>query len=142
MNLEKLRGIPVYGDTAYRNGACPLEDAELVTFVNQVRINYPQIARVMLHIKNEGKRHAAQVLNERKKGGLKKGATDIILPLGSGFIMELKRADHTLSVIEPEQIEYLDTAREFGAFACVCLGWLPAMEALEKWAWGADIKLR
>lgn len=123
-------GIKVYGDKSFR-GKCAPEDAELITFFNQLRSRYPDIFKIALHIKNEGKRTHQQVNTERAKGALKSGASDIVIP--TGFICELKRRDHTKSRIEDGQPEFMTAAQQHGAFVCIALGWESAFEALEDW---------
>lgn len=122
--------IKVFGDTTYRDKQCPKEDAELITFFNELRRRSPTLSAIALHIKNEGKRTAEQAARERAKGALKTGATDIVL---MGFICELKRVDHTLSRLEQPQARYLTAAQECGGFACIALGYMAAFEALEAW---------
>lgn len=125
-------GITVYGDLKFR-GECPKEDAELITFFNELRRRSPMLASVALHIKNEGKRTGAQAMAERAKGALKTGATDIVIPGRVSFICELKRLDHTKSRIELPQLHYMKNAQQAGAFTCVALGYLSALCALEHW---------
>lgn len=128
-----LEGIKVYGDLDYRNKKCPSEDAELETFVNQIRKLYPDFARVMIHVPNEGKRKGYEVENLKKKGALNFGASDIIIIGKQSFVMEMKRMDHTLSKWQPGQMAYLKAAKELDSFACVCLGWEAAMMAFNDW---------
>lgn len=124
--------LKVYGNQSFR-GDCPKEDAELSTFVNQVRKKYPDTyGAVMVHIKNEGKRTAIQAKVDRMHGQTK-GASDINIPGSRSFILEMKRKDHTKSGWETGQQEYLKAAHDLGAFVCVALGWEAAFEALEDW---------
>lgn len=133
--LKRLRdaGVRIYGDLEYRNPNCPLEDAELETFVNQLRKKHPKLATLFIHIPNEGKRNFDEVQILRRKGALNKGAVDEIIPADVSFVGELKRQDHTESVISDEQITYLITAHEAGSFAFVALGWEHNWRALEDW---------
>jgi len=124
--------LPVYGDTEYRNKKCPVESAEQITFFNTLRRDYPELGRIAIHPRNEGKRTANQA-QRQKAEGLTPGASDIIIPVHYPFICELKRQDHTLCGWEPGQIEYLETAHKQGAFVCVALGYKAAMEALTVW---------
>ena len=126
--------IKVYGDTSFRNKKCPVEDAELVTFINQIKKLYPNsFGRLILHIPNEGKRKVHEVANLKKKGALNTGASDIIIPGNPSLVMEMKRQDHTLSDWQPGQIEYLEESKRVGCFVCVCLGWEAAMMAFNDW---------
>lgn len=61
------------------------------------------------------------------------GASDIIIPGSPTFVCELKRKDHTLCKWQPNQQEYLQAAKDNGAFVCVALGWEGAMEAYRVW---------
>lgn len=127
-------GIKLYGDKDFRDKKCPVEDAELVTFINQVKKLYPEsFGRLVLHIPNEGKRKAHEVSNLKKKGALNKGASDIIIPGNPALVIEMKRKDHTLSEWEEGQIDYLYAGKEAGCFVCVALGWEAAMMAFNDW---------
>lgn len=126
--------LKVYGDKTYRDKKCHVEDAELVTFINQLRKMYPDsFGRLVLHIPNEGKRKAHEVSNLKKKGALSSGASDIVLPGNPAFVMEMKRKDHTLSDWQQGQIDYLYASKEAGCFVCVALGWEAAMMAFNDW---------
>ena len=124
--------LPVYGSQEYRNKKCPVESAEQITFFNTLRRNYPELGRIAIHPRNEGKRTANQA-QRQKAEGMTAGAADIIIPGSPAFVCELKRTDHTLSAWEPDQLEYLATAQTMGAFVCVALGHKAALEALEIW---------
>lgn len=120
--------IPVYGDLSFR-GKCPSESAEQITFFNQLP---PDLRAVAIHPRNEGKRTAQQA-QRHKAEGMTKGAADIIILGAVPFVCELKRQDHTKSRIEPEQVSFLEAAKEAGCFVCVALGWQGAMLALDEW---------
>lgn len=124
--------LPVYGDQDYRNKKCPVESAEQITFFNTLRRDYPEIGRIAIHPRNEGKRTMQQV-QRQKAEGMTPGASDIIIPTLKPFICELKRLDHTLCHWEPDQLEYMETAHKHGAFVCVALGHKAALEALQVW---------
>lgn len=124
-------GITVFGDKDYR-GDCPLEDADLITFFNQLRKKYPHLADVALHIKNEGKRNVRQIQRDRAKGALNSGASDIVIVGSTSLVCELKRKDHTKSTITAEQVTFLNNAENSGAFVCIALGWEAAIEAVDQ----------
>lgn len=128
-----VAGVPIYGSLEYRNKHCALEDAELETFVNQLREKHPKLATLFVHIPNEGERTMDEVQILKRKGALNKGAVDELIPADISFVGELKREDHTLSDIYDEQINYLITAHQLGAFAFVALGWRANWQALEDW---------
>lgn len=121
--------IPVYGDTTYR-GPCPTETAEQATFFNQLP---PELKRIALHIRNEGKRSHEQHNKMKAEGGFVSGASDVIIPGRVTFVCEMKRLDHTKSKWQPGQIDYLEAAHGAGAWVCVALGWEAAMEAVREW---------
>ena len=124
--------IKVYGDLSYREKKCPRESAEQITFFNWLRREYPDIAKVATHIRNEGVRTHAQTAKQRAEG-MKTGASDIMIPASPAFVCELKRVDHTQSKWQDGQQEYLLAASALGAFTCVALGHVAAIEAFEAW---------
>ena len=113
--------IPVYGDQTYR-GTCPTENVEQVTFFARIRRKYPDTwGRIALHPRNEGKRTHFQSAHQKAEG-MTSGACDIVIPGSPAFVCELKRRDHTQSVWQKDQEQYLRTAQQLGSFACVALG--------------------
>ena len=123
--------LPVYGDVDYR-GKCPPESAEQVTFFAEIRRKYPDIGKIAIHPRNEGKRTHYQT-NMHKAEGMTTGASDIIIPGSPSFVCELKRKDHTKSAWQNGQIEYLSVSKDQGSFVCIALGYEAAFTALEKW---------
>ena len=127
--------IKVYGNTNFR-GDCPLEDAELMTFFNQLRIKYPDIAKVATHPDNEGlilgAAHNAHI-KQKAKGAIRNGAADIIICGSPTFVCEMKRQDHTKSKWQDGQLDFLQTSQRLGAFVCVALGYESALQALNDW---------
>ena len=121
--------IKVFGDTKYRNKKCPPESTEQVTLFGWLRLNGYTTA---IHPRNEGKRSYGQV-NRQKAEGMTKGASDVIIPGNPAFVCELKRKDHTLCKLDPEQITYLEQCQKDGCFTCVALGHEAAIEAIKKW---------
>ena len=124
--------LPVYGDMDYRNKKCPTETAEQVTFFNVLRREYPELGKIALHIRNEGKRTVQQAMRQKAEG-MVTGASDIVIPGYPAFVCELKRADHTQSRWQDGQIEYLESCKNNGAFVCVAFGYKAALEALKEW---------
>lgn len=105
------------------------ERAEQITFFNQLRLQYPELAKIAIHPRNEGKRTYAQAAREKREG-MTRGAADIIIPGRLSFVCELKTKKGRLS---KSQEDYLLAAQAAGAFACVAVGAKAAMHALEKW---------
>lgn len=122
----------VCGNQSYR-GRCPVELAEQITFFQWLAAQHPKLHRIAVHPRNEGKRTFKQASQQRLEGALTKGASDIIIPGRQSFVCEMKRQDHTLSRWEPGQLEYLEAAKNAGAFVCVALGWEAAKEAVQDW---------
>lgn len=136
MNLQQLRnaGIQVYGDTGYRNPACPLEDAELITFMNWLDREYPRFPA--LHVKNEKKRRGkdfAELAAERKKRSIVKGWPDVTIAGFPTLFIEMKRTDHTLCALEEGQLPFLQKAAEADCWAVVALGYVAAQAAVIDW---------
>lgn len=132
MNLTKIPPqIPVFGDTSLR-GACPLEVAEQISFLCLLNSEFPELAEIAVHIRNEGKRTKRQGA-QQKVEGMNTGASDIIIPCNPPMLIELKRRDHTKSSSSDKQLKYLIDSHAQGAFACYALGAIGAIEAVRKW---------
>ena len=123
--------IKVFGDLSFR-GNCPPESAEQITFFNTLRRDFPELGRIAIHPRNEGKRTVQQT-QRQKAEGMTPGAADIIIPSNPAFVCELKRKDHTKCAWQPNQLDYLQAAIDAGAFVCVALGHEAALEALDEW---------
>ena len=122
--------ISVFGSQDYR-GECPQELAEQITFFQWLRLQHPELHRIAVHPRNEGKRTYHQARMQRLEGSLNTGASDVIIPAGRAFVCEIKRQDHTKSRWQKGQLEYLEAAHNAGAFVCVALGHEAAKEAVE-----------
>lgn len=132
MNLKQIPDyIQVFGDVNYR-GDCATETAELIGFFRQLEKDYPSLASIATHIRNEGKRTKFQG-HKQQQEGMNTGASDIIIPCSPPIVIELKRRNHALSAISAKQVSYLSSAHRYGAFACVALGAIGAMEAVKAW---------
>ena len=127
--------LKTYGDTSYR-GDCPLEDAELMTFFNELRLRYPKLAQVAIHPDNEGlvlgTGHHHHII-QKAKGAIRNGAADIIIVGSPTFVCEMKRKNHVKSRWQDGQLEFLEASQKQGAFACVALGYEAALLAVEDW---------
>lgn len=122
--------LNVFGDRDYR-GECPQELAEQITFFQWLRLQHPELHRIAVHPRNEGKRSYQQARMQRLEGSLNTGASDVIIPAGRAFVCEIKRRDHTKSRWQKGQLEYLKAAHGQGAFVCVALGHEAAKEAVQ-----------
>jgi len=132
MNLNKIPPqIPVFGDTTFR-GSCPLETPEQISFLCLLKAEFPEFAKIAVHIRNEGKRSKRQG-HQQKQEGMNTGASDIIIPCCPPILIELKRRDHTKSSSSDKQLKYLVDSHAQGAFACYALGAIGAIEAVRAW---------
>lgn len=136
MNIPQLyaANIQVYGDTGYRNPAAPLEDAELITFMNWLDREYPQFPA--LHVKNEKKRQGkgfTELAAERKKRSIVKGWPDVTIAGFPTLFIEMKRTDHTLSSVDAAQLAFLQRASNVDCWAVVALGHVGAQAAFMDW---------
>jgi len=121
--------IKVFGDKSFR-GPCPTEASEQAAVVGKVRREYPETwGKLLIHVQNEGKRRPGQAMFAKAQG-LTKGAADLIIPAAPTFVCEMKRQDHTKSRWQDGQEDYLIASMEAGAFVCIALGAVAAIEAL------------
>lgn len=124
--------IPTYGNPEYR-GKCPKETAEQVTCINWVKAQYPQTyGKLIFHPKLDGKKSFQQIAKEKMEGVIA-GVPDIVVPARVTGLFEIKRKDPTQSKWQAGQQPYLLTAKEQGAWVCVCLGHEAFMEAFKEW---------
>ena len=129
--------IPLWGDPTFR-GPCAKENADQVTMFAFIRSQYPKTWGVLaFHPRNEGVRTIGQA-KWQKAEGMTAGAVDVIIPASVPLVMEIKRKDHTKSSWQPGQVDYLRAAQVAGAYACICLGYEAAIEAI-RW-WDAETK--
>ena len=133
MNLTQItkHKIPIYGDLEFR-GKCATETADQISFLSLLRREFPDLAKIAVHIRNEGKRTKRQGA-QHKMEGMNTGASDIVIPCEPPILIELKRRDHTLSSTSKSQLKYLVNSKKLGAFACYALGAAGAMEAVREW---------
>lgn len=137
MIVKAYPGVPLYGDSKYRNKQCPSEDLEQITFINTIKSTHQETyGKIILHIENEGQLRNGQfhsIMKRKAKGSLNKGASDILIPGNPCFVLELKKQDRTQSDITQEQLDYLYAAKEAGSFVCIALGHEAAMNAFNDW---------
>jgi hypothetical protein len=126
--------LKVYGDLSFRlpRNQLPSEIDEQITVFNNLRRDYPQLAKIAMHVRNEGKKTPQAVMREKAEG-MVSGAADIVIPARQTFVCELKKRDHTKSHWQPLQLEYLEACHHAGAFVCVALGYEAALEAIAEW---------
>tara|TARA_R110000803_G_scaffold120836_4_gene188941 strand:+ start:3382 stop:3765 length:384 start_codon:yes stop_codon:yes gene_type:complete len=121
--------IRFYGEQV--KGKQASESAEMVTFFNQLKKLYPEVAKAGTHIRNEGKRTHAQT-QKQKAEGMVAGASDIFIHGCPSFACEMKSLSKS-SKISDKQIAFLDAVDALGAFACVAYGYKAALLAVEDW---------
>lgn len=132
MSAAKKAGIPIYG-APLEYGKCLLETHEQASFFNRLRSEYPDTwGRLGIHVRNEGKRTHWEIRKIKAEGGFIAGSPDIVIPGVPPFLCEMK-ARSKASKTTDEQIAYLQTAREQGAFACFAYGAEAAWQAFEEW---------
>lgn len=123
--------LKVYGDISFR-GDCSKEEIEQITFFNQLKKIYPDIAELATHVQNEGVKSKQKAARDARSG-LNQGMADIIIIGVPPCLIEMKRQDHTKSKWQKNQKKKLLLAQDLGAFACVALGYKAALEAVEDW---------
>ena len=123
--------LKVYGDLKFR-GKCPKEEIEQITFFNQLKRLYPDVAELATHTNNEGRKSIGKAIKDARNG-LNQGIADIIIIDRLPCLIEMKRQNHTLSKWQDNQERKLILAQEKGALACVALGYKAALEAVEEW---------
>lgn len=131
--LRKLDDrIAIYGCKKHRSKNPPSEDAEQMTIFNELRVNYPDVAAVATHVKNEGKKTHAEVKKDYQMG-LLAGFSDIVIAGNPTMFCELKKEDITKSKISEQQEDFLIRAQKRGSFAFVALGHKGFLEGLRAW---------
>jgi hypothetical protein len=131
--LSKLdKSIKIYGDQSVRMKKPPTENAEQITIFNTLRRDYPELARLATHIKNEGKKTIGEAQKDAQMG-LNAGFSDIVIIGTPTFLCELKKCDPTKSKISIDQETFLINSQDAGAFACVALGHKGFIEAFTEW---------
>lgn len=128
-DLEKF-DIPLFGDTAFKDD-CPEEVAEMIKFFQLLRAYDPDLADIAFHVRNEGKKTRFAGFKQKQEGMLT-GAADIAIMCCPPIAIEMKRKNHRLSKLSGEQLKFLVKSRRSGAFSCVALGALAAMEAVKR----------
>lgn len=109
----------------------PSESMEQITFFNQLRKNYPELSKIAIHIKNEGKKSIGEAMKDKAEG-LVSGAPDIMIPGSPTLMIEMKKQSKSARVSQ-NQKDYMNNAVKNGAMCFVCYGWEMAWVALEKW---------
>ena len=112
-------------------GDCPSEGAEMITFFQVLRRDYPEIAKLATHVRNEGVRTMYQA-QKHKSEGMLKGFADIVIIGSPAFVCEMKTKSKN-SKLTKEQENFLIEADKAGAFACVAHGYEAALEAVREW---------
>lgn len=109
----------------------PSESTEQITFFNQLRKHYPEIAKGAFHVKNEGKKTYATAMKDKAEG-LLSGVVDIIIMGETMLYIEMKKVSKRAKATS-SQVEFLNLASDLGHDAYLCYGWEMAWVALETW---------
>jgi len=125
------KSIHVEGDLTFR-GECPTEAAEQITFFSAIKLTHPKLAKIAVHIRNEGQRNHQQT-SRYKSEGMNVGASDIIIPCNPTIVIELKRRDHTKCRLSTDQEQYLIDCQAMGSKTCIALGWEAAINFINKY---------
>ena len=121
--------IKIYGQTDSKNH--PSEMNEMITFFNVLKRDYPHLARIATHIKNEGKRDYRAASYE-KMSGMVKGFADIIIVGCPPFICEMKSRNKGAKLSDYQK-RFLEDADKTNAFVCIAYGYEAALEAMREW---------
>lgn len=112
-------------------GKQPKESAEMITFFNVLRDDYPELAIIATHIKNEGIRNTNEITKDKAEG-LVCGFPDIVILGNPAFCCEMKSKSKS-SKVSKTQKEVLNAAVKNGSFACVAYGYEAAIDAVIEW---------
>lgn len=97
--------ITVYGGDYY--GQCNSEDADLISFMSWLRLNYPHLKDIAYHIPNESMKPVQGRVMDKKKGVLD-GAPDVCIALTPAIYIELKRKCKKLSLSGAKQRQHFE----------------------------------
>lgn len=107
-----------------------LEQAALMT---EIRLRYPDAAKLLYHVPNGGHRHK-QVAVKLKDQGVKAGVPDLVLPMARGgwfgLYIEFKAKPPFDAAVSSSQDAYLQALTAQGYLAVVCRGSIDALEAI------------
>ena len=124
----------------YINGVrmLPTEEEEQIWLFSWAALNlgrWPEL-ELLHHIPNGGKRSKPEAARF-KAMGVKRGVSDIFLPVARGgyhgLYIELKAKD---GKVEKEQREWIDAVQEQGYYGTVCFGGFSAANLLETYLKG------
>lgn len=113
----------------------PTEEEEQCFVISWAEVNeyrYPEL-KLLYHVPNEGKRSGREGA-KMKRMGLRKGVSDLCLPVARGIYhglyIELKALDGRIT---KEQNEFLAAVREQGYCSYACYGGESAVKAIEQY---------
>jgi hypothetical protein len=116
----------------------PTEKQEHLALMKWVSLK-PQIRDLLIHIPNEYDGGAVGGY-QRRLMGVKKGVSDILLPLPikpyHGLWIELKRRSG--SNVSVEQQLWIDKMTELGYMAVICYGWEDAVRVITNYLHGLN----
>jgi hypothetical protein len=114
-----------------------IEGEQQAEIIELFELRHPQLAELLMHPANGGSRRNKFEGWRLKKMGVRKGASDLLLPVARhgfhGFWLEHKRERPFNSAVTKEQREWIDKMREQGYAGLVSYGVDEAMEILESY---------
>lgn len=109
------------------------EGLEQAALMAEVRLRYPDAAKLLYHVPNGGHRVKA-VAAKLKAQGVKAGIPDLVLPMARGgyfgLYIEFKAKPPFDAAVSPSQDAYIQALLDQGYLAIVCRGAIDALEAI------------
>lgn len=109
------------------------EGLEQAALMAEVRLRYPDVAKLLYHVPNGGHRIKA-VAAKLKAQGVKAGIPDLVLPMARGgyfgLYIEFKAKPPFDAAVSPSQDAYIQALLDQGYLAIVCRGAIDALEAI------------
>lgn len=109
------------------------EGLEQATLMAEIRLRYPEAAKLLYHVPNGGHRHKL-VAAKLKDQGVKAGVPDLVLPMARGgwfgLYIEFKAKPPFDAAVSASQDAYLQALTAQGYLAIVCRGSIDAVEAI------------
>lgn len=112
-----------------------VEGEEQSVVIQEFRLRHPIKGQLLIHIPNGGSRKNAFEGYRLKRQGVRKGVSDLLLPVARGgyfgLWIEYKAEPPNDAAVTDSQKEWLDLMEKEGYRAEICLGIDTALEVLE-----------
>lgn len=112
-----------------------IEGESQATMLEEFRLSYPDFAPYLIHIPNGGSRKNAFEGYRLKRQGVRKGVSDLFLPVPRGHFhglwIEFKAEPPFDAPVTEEQLEWIEMMKQQDYAAYVCLGVTEAMDTLK-----------